>query len=114
MSNRTLTRLAWLVLAGVLGCTALSLGFRAWNAVTPVPDGWGPRGFEILPAIIFAIVGTAILARYPRHLIGWLCSLVGLVNAVAYLAEEYAIAAVLRAPGSLPLGGELGGVHNWT
>ena len=46
MGNRTLTRLAWLVLALVLGCTALSLGLRAGNADTPVPEGWGPRGLR--------------------------------------------------------------------
>ena len=113
MSNRTLIRLTWLLLSLALGCIVLGLGFMVANTGTPVKEGWGPRGFQAALGLTNAVVGAAILVRYPRHLIGWLFSLVGLSNAVSYFAEEYAVAAVLRAPGSLPLGIELAWVRNW-
>ena len=50
--------------------------------------GWP---FAPLATVGAAAMGAVILTRYPRHLIGWLLSLVGVFSSASLLAEAYSI-----------------------
>ena len=52
-------------------------------------------------------------ARRPSHPVGWLFLAVGLVSAVAVLSVEYAVRAIVTAPGSLPGGVWAAWVAHW-
>jgi hypothetical protein len=55
-------------------------------------------------SLAFVTVGTLIAARQPRNPIGWLCAALGVVVAVTLAGNQYAIYALVTAPGSLPGG----------
>ena len=60
---------------------------------------------DLVPmSVAFATVGALIAARHPRNPIGWLCGAFSLVVAVTHVGNQYAIEALVTAPGSLPGG----------
>ena len=104
------THLAWaltalsallLVLAVVLLVLNRDLGLRA---LTP--------HLVLVPG--FAVVGLVLAMRRPGHAIGWLFVGIGLVAAVHSFAFEYAIRALVTAPGSLPAGSWMAWLAYWT
>ena len=62
----------------------------------------------------FAVVGLVLAVRRPGHAIGWLFVGMGLIAAVQAFAFEYAVLALLTAPGSLPAGPWLAWLAAWT
>jgi hypothetical protein len=103
-------RLAWaltalsallLVLAVVLLVLNRDLGIRALTPHLVVVPG-------------FAVVGLVLAVRRPGHAVGWLFVGMGLVAAVQAFAFEYAMRALVTAPGSLPAGSWLAWVAYWT
>jgi hypothetical protein len=52
----------------------------------------------------FATVGAVVVARQPRNAVGWLCLAVGLLGSWNAVASNYAEAALVVRPGSLPGG----------
>jgi GAF domain-containing protein len=67
--------------------TAISASFRSLlSQDSVVVHGW--------PLVTLAIVGSSLMGaliifRYPRHVIGWLLTVVGSVSSVSVLAETY-------------------------
>jgi hypothetical protein len=90
-----------LVLAVVLLVLNRDLGFRALIPHLVVVPG-------------FAVVGLVLAVRRPGHAIGWLFVAMGLVAAVHSFAFEYAMRALVTAPGSLPAGSWLAWLAYWT
>lgn len=78
-------RLAWLVLALTLAFVAatvvLSWGTREYDGIEPL---FG------LAQVAYAAVGALIVARHPRHPVGWLFCLVGLSFAGSEAVYSYA------------------------
>jgi len=106
MSDQTLRRLAWAAwwfLAAMFAAAApLSLVDRPSTAETWGSGGWlGDLAF-VLVIVSFPIVGILILRRQPRNTIGWLLQGIGLVWALAALADNYARYGLLVNPGSVP------------
>jgi hypothetical protein len=110
VSNRGATWLAWaltglstvlLVLAVVLLVLNRDLGF----------DALSPHLF-LVPG--FAVVGLVLAVRRLGHAIGWLFVGMGLVAAVQAFAVEYAIRALVTAPGSLPAAAWMAWLATWT
>jgi hypothetical protein len=67
-----------------------------------------------LLAISFSTVGAVIVSRsLPNNPIGWMFCTTGLVYAVSHFSAEYAIYAVLAAPGSLPGGYAAAWIFSW-
>ena len=58
----------------------------------------------IAVVLAYAIVGALIVSRRPRHVIGWMFSATALCFGVAFFSGEYAVQALVVAPGSLPFG----------
>jgi hypothetical protein len=107
MSYRTAAWLAWAVWALSVALTALSLLLLALSISHPdvyIFEHWVD---STLFAIAFSTVGAVIAPRTPPHNpIGWLFCVVGLLFAVTHFSAEYAIYALLAAPGLLLTGGE--------
>ena len=110
VSERGAARLAWaltalstvlLVLAVVLLLLNRDLGFKALS----------PHLF-LVPG--FAVVGLVLAVRRPGNAIGWLFVGMGLIAAVQAFALEYAVRALVTAPGSLPAAAWMAWLATWT
>ena len=104
-------RVAW-VLAGLTGvfCVAdviVTAQYRPLLSEAAVAE----HGFPFVNGAVLgsAVLGAVIIARYERHPVGWLLSLVGSTGAFSLLAEAYAIWVVAEGgPGSRSLAGVSG------
>ena len=67
----------------VVGCV---LHVVSWNVVRP--SGLTPRGFALLLAIAYAVVGAVIASRAPRNAIGWIFAVAGVAAATQYAVEQ--------------------------
>ncbi len=114
MSKRTASWLAWSMCALSLALTALSLLLLVLYRSNPdayIFEHWLDSS---LFAIGFSTVGAVIASRrLSDNLIGWLFCVVGLVFSVVHFASEYAIYALLAAPGSLPAGEAAAWISSW-
>ena len=92
--------LAWssvLLYAG-LTITTLLLEVRFVGAVT-VLDLW-----VILALAASGLVGALIISTHPRHPIGWMFCAAPLFFGASFITRQYAILALVVAPGTLPFG----------
>jgi len=99
----TAQRLSWsiLVLSGLLLVAGVS--FLAITLSIPIkPEDFGFRGFTLLPAIPFCLVGWIITVRQPANALGWLFAAAGLFTAISFFSLGYALYGVLAHPRSLP------------
>jgi signal transduction histidine kinase len=62
---------------------------------------------------LFVWVAWAIVTRQPRNTIGWLLFAIPLATAVAFFVGDYATEALVKRPGSLPLGTAAAWVDRW-
>ncbi|MDQ2914121.1 MAG: SHOCT domain-containing protein [Chloroflexota bacterium] len=97
------SRAPWLgwssvVLYAVLAVTSLALELRFVGRVTP-GDIW------IAVAILgFAVIGALIVSTHHAHPIGWMFCGAAVSLGFSFFAREYAIEALVVAPGTLPFG----------
>ncbi len=113
MSARTASRLAWSVWGLSLALTALSLVLLAANGAQPhvhIFDYWLE---DLVIALQCSTVGAVIISRRPENLIGWLFCAIGLIGGVDHVSAQYAIYALLAAPGTLAGGEALAWVRAW-
>jgi hypothetical protein len=104
-------RVAW-VLAGVTAvlCVAdvvVTAQFRPLLSEAAVAE----HGFPFVNGAVLgsAVLGAAIIARYERHSVGWLLSVIGCTGAFSLLAESYGIWVVTAGgPGSRSVAGVSG------
>jgi uncharacterized membrane protein YhaH (DUF805 family) len=105
VSRRTASLLAWSMCALSLALTALSLFLLVLNLSYPGVPVYPFWAENTVVAIGFSPVGAVIASRIsPKNPIGWLFCATGLLFVVSHFSAEYAIYAVLAAPGSLPAG----------
>jgi hypothetical protein len=92
--------LAWTSLLTYVGLTiaTLLLEIRFVGAVTVV-DLW-----VVIALAASSFVGALIVGKHPRHPIGWMFSAAPLFFAASFIARQYAIMALVVAPGTLPFG----------
>jgi hypothetical protein len=87
--------LFWLsaALTAAAGAVALSIYARTGSlAGLPLHIWFGP-----VLTLTFALVGALITAHQPRHPIGWICSAVGVFNALNTLGASYRLASAAGA-----------------
>lgn len=101
----------WVICTISASLIALALVLHLRNRAVP-----GAEQFfdPVLPgvAIAFPLVGAFIAARRHRNLVGWVCC-GGALVAVAVVAEQYAVYALLTEPGSLPGGRWMAWLGTW-
>lgn len=113
MSRRATVWLTLAMLIFSVAMTALSILILVVNLSHPnihVFDYWLE---DTVIALVFSITGTVIVSRRPENLIGWLFCALGLSVGVDHLVAQYAIYALLAAPGSLPGGEAMAWVRSW-
>jgi hypothetical protein len=100
-----------------LGLGLTAIGLLVLTRATPIPRGGAPRAviatWVLVMLAILATVGALIVARRPANLIGWSFVAAGLGLALQAFATQYAIYALLTAPGALPGAAWLLWVANW-
>ena len=104
MGTRTgLSRAAWLAWASVLlyvGATIVTLLLEIrFVGRVEVLDLW-----VVLALAASGVVGALIVSRHPRHPIGWMFCAAPLFFGASFFARQYAIQALVVAPGTLPFG----------
>jgi hypothetical protein len=82
----------------------LGLLFHVLSLSQPHVPTFGHWLESTLLGLGFPTIGAIIASRRSHNPIGWLLCAVGLVLGVVMFASEYAIYALLVAPGSLPAG----------
>jgi len=98
-----LTRAAWLAWAAVLlyaGLTIATLLLEVrFVGRVQVLDLW-----VVIALAASGVVGALIVSRHPRHPIGWMFCAAPLFFGASFFAHQYAIQALVVAPGTLPFG----------
>jgi hypothetical protein len=106
--------LAWTLWSGAIALSAVGAALVLVSLDATVPDNWGFRGYSDLSAPTFATAGLLIALRLRRNPIGWLLLAAGLFTGFGGFVQEYAIRAVIIAPGSLPGAVALAWVASWS
>lgn len=95
--------LPWVLLGLFLLLTALGYWLARLNGSEDITS------LESLPLILgfvsFAVVGSLIVSRHPRHPIGWLFSAIGIIAGLSLVSGEYVRYTLRTNPGSLPAPG---------
>jgi hypothetical protein len=97
------SRAAWLAWASVLlyvGATIVTLLLEIrFVGRVEVLDLW-----VVIALAASGVVGALIVSRHPRHPIGWMFCAAPLFFGGSFFAHQYAIQALVVAPGTLPFG----------
>jgi hypothetical protein len=104
LSNRAAPLLAWSIWALSIVLVGLGLLFQILNLSEPSVPIYAHWAESTLFGVGFPTIGAIIASRRSHNPIGWLLCAVGLVLGVVLFSSEYAIHALLVAPGSLPAG----------
>src|SRR5260221_2211480 len=91
--------LAWSIVGLYVVIVAIALRLQGAAATIGYADVW--VYFALLWA---AVIGALIIARLPRHPVGWIFIAVAMSCAVSGFAQAYALHAIVCDPGSLPAG----------
>ncbi len=113
---RTASWLAWSMCALALGLQALNLVFMTLNLSHPdahIAGSWSIKFLNTLLTIGFSTVGAVIVSRAFFNPIGWLLCVIGFLWAVDLLPGQYAVYALLAAPGSLPAAEAAAWLYTW-
>jgi signal transduction histidine kinase len=113
MDPRTAARLAWSMWGLSMALTVLSLLLLALNLSYPnihIFDFWVDN---TVIAMGCSAVGVIITSRCPANTIGWIFCVIGLAGAVRHFGAQYAVYALLAAPGWLPAGEAVAWITSW-
>ena len=78
--------------------------------VTALDDVIGP----VFAVTVVSVLAGFILSRRPASPLGWAFAAIGLLVAFTMLTQEYAVRALVAAPGSLPAGDLTAWIGTWT
>ena len=112
-SREAFKRAAWILALIIVGLTFVGWLLIILNAGTQAPERWGSRGLHSTTALLYAIAGMLITSTRPRHPVGWVLLIVGLISALMGFGEEYAVYALLTEPGSLPGAPWIAAMASW-
>jgi hypothetical protein len=94
-------RVSWAVALFTCACLAAYAGLEAGHLVSmdSIADG-----FPVIPLGVLAgaVLGALIIARHPRHRIGWLLAVASAGGAIGFAASAYAY-RVFASPGGGPV-----------
>ena len=117
MSDRTASRIAWVLWILTVALTAGAAALTVMTRAEPDTSGTGHWLLVLLdmPGFILAFptVGLVLAARRPGNPIGWLLSAIGLALSLNEFMRLYALYSLNTSPGSLPAGLPVGWVACW-
>ena len=106
----TAERIAWGLVLVVFALTAIAVTVAApYDSSLSEVSGGG----LLVPAIAFPVLGALVIRQRGSHVIGWLLIGMAVSLAVEGCAEQWAQAALVDQPGSLPLGDFASWVQAW-
>ena len=92
--------LAWASLVLYVGATIVTFVLEVrFVGRVEVLDLW-----VVIALAASGLVGALIVSRHPRHLIGWMFCAAPLFFGASFITRQYAILALVVAPGTLPFG----------
>ena len=113
MSRRATVLVAWSVCGLCFVLTTLSLLLLALNLKSPgvhIFDYWAE---DTVLTLAFSTIGAIIVSHRPKHPIGWLFCVIGLLAGIDHFCGEYATYALLAHPEALPAGDAAAWVRSW-
>jgi signal transduction histidine kinase len=117
MSPRAAPWLAWslCVLCVALAAASLILALLNGRTLAEIFIADIPATIVTLAALTvsFSVVGAFISSHRPENSMGWIFLAAALFQGLTITGEEYATYALLRNPGSLPLGAEASWLMQW-
>ena len=114
MSPRTAAWIAWSTWGLAMVLTVLGLLLLVLNLSHPDVPVYTFWADNILLSIGFSTIGAVIVSRLPsENPVGWLFCVVGLLWGMIHFSGEYALYALLAAPGSLPGGEVAAWIYSW-
>jgi len=114
MSTRTAAWIAWSTWGLAMVLTVLGLLLLVLNLSHPDVPVYTFWADNILLSIGFSTIGAVIVSRLPsENPVGWLFCVVGLLWGMIHFSGEYALYALLAAPGSLPGGEVAAWIYSW-
>lgn len=103
MSDLTFARrMAWAIWTLEIGLVVIGLALLWLNRSTFPSGGMTPVLITAVSVLAYGTMGALILARQPRHPIGWLFCALALPQALQFVAQEYAILGYLVARANWP------------
>ena len=111
--RRTVPVIASLVTVTLMLTVATAVLLALTVNVPRPPAFWGPRGFNLLTALIFALTGTLIARKERRNPIGWIFLVMGVLSSVQGVTEEYWIAGQPSSHLTLPWREEVLWLNSW-
>jgi hypothetical protein len=113
MSRRAASYVAWSLCALCLALAAASLFLGLLNGRT-LAEIFIAGNITFATWIgSFSVIGALIVSHRPENPIGWIFLAVGFFYGLLSAGDEYAVYALLRNPGSLPLGAEASWLGQW-
>ena len=109
MSRRAASWLAWSSLGLYLLIASATFPLQMKNAPSALLDDLS----RVLVLLTCAAVGALIASRRPQNAVGWIFCVSTLVWGLGALMQEYAVYALITAPGSLPGGALIGVIGGW-
>ena len=101
--------LAWASVLLYAGLTVVTLLLEVRFVGTfTVLDLW-----VVIALAASGLVGALIVSRHPRHRIGWMFCAAPLLFGASWLSRQYAILALVVAPGTLPFGHAMAWLGFW-
>jgi len=117
MSLRAAAWMAWSLcaLCAVLAAASPILGLLNGRTLDEIfMARAGPSIVALATQIVlFSVVGALIASHRPENPIGWIFLTVGFFYGLLNAGDQYAVYALLRNPGSLPLGAEASWLGQW-
>ena len=111
--RRTVLVIASLVTVTVTLTVATAVLLALTMDLPRPPAFWGPRGFNLVTALIFALTGTLIARKERRNPIGWIFLVIGVLSSVQGVTEEYWIAGQPSSHLTLPWREEVLWLNSW-
>ena len=105
--------LAWSVCGFSFVLTTLSLLLLALTLESPGVHIFTYWAEDTAVTLAFSTIGAIIVSHRPKHPIGWLFCVIGLLAGIDHFCGEYAIYALLAHPGALPAGEVGAWVRSW-
>jgi signal transduction histidine kinase len=97
-----------------LAAAAVPVAYMDRHLVPARLAGWGfSYVFEEVVSLAVPVVGFVLASRRPGNRIGWLFLTAGLALGLRSFSHQYALHALVAAPGSWPAGRVFGWLFNW-
>lgn len=106
-------RAVWALWASCMGLAVADLVLVFSNRTVTSADSMGLPGEMAVLGMMAATVGALVASRLPNNSVGWLFCALGCGVVLSIFSQDYAIRALVTAPGSLPAGELAAWLGSW-